>query len=325
MKGKLKKKQKICASCGGRLALKNQYTYKCPQCGREYYLSVDRTKRVRIRLSVGKMIIIIAAVLMGATTVGVVGYQYYTGKLLDEASRFSVAFRDFLMEVYGNPIAQVSDEDLEKIRYLKIEKDKVYQFTYSFEDYYDYDDWETYEETMETVEIEASREDFSPTNLEYFTGLTRVELYTEGGANYVLPEENQLRYIACRDKMSRYGKSKFFQRLNPNTIEEIVISDADELSDLSFLEDLENVKRFTLKNVTLKNVEDFEHLTSIESITLENVVMKEEKVYEIVEKLLSIPSLKELNISGSSVWYITEEQWEELQEMYKGKITMRRE
>jgi hypothetical protein len=54
-------------------------------------------------------------------------------------SRFSVAFRDFLLEVYNKPVVDINDEDLAQIKYLRIERQKkTYHFTYSFEDYYDY-------------------------------------------------------------------------------------------------------------------------------------------------------------------------------------------
>lgn len=317
--------QEQCSSCGGSLKLKNKHTYLCENCGQEYYISKDRTHKVDVHISASRMIVIIAAVIIVIALIGAGAYQFYTHNLTKKASRFSVAFRDFLMEAYDKPVAQITEEDIEQMRYLKIEKDGVYCFTYSFEDYYAYDDPESYESTLETIKIETAREDFSPANLEYFTGLTRVELYTEAWENYVLPENNQLRYISCNDGLSRYGKSKFFSSLNPDTIEEVVINDAQELSDYSFLEDCDSVKVFTIKNAELKNTDDFKCLTDLEELTLENLVMDEDKIYENIEQLLELPSIKKLTISGSSVWYITEEQWTGLQERYEGKVEIRRE
>ncbi len=314
-----------CSSCGGSLRLKNKLTYYCENCGQEYYISTDKTHRVSIRLTVSRIIVMIAAAVIAAVLAAVAAYEIYTGRLAEKASRFSVAFRDFLLEVYDRPLPQISAEDLKKIRYLKIEKDKTYQFTYSFEDYYEYDNRESYEKTLETVEVTAIREDFSPANLEYFSGLTRVELYTEAWENYVLPKENQLRYISCNDGLSRYGKSKFFSSLNPDTIEEVVINNAQDLRDYSFLKDLTDVKVFTLQDAVLKNVNDFKNMKALEELSLKDLVMDEEKVYENMEELLSLPSLKKLTISGSSIWYITEEQWAQLQETYEGKIEIRRE
>lgn len=318
-------KKEKCSSCGGNLKFKNKLTYYCENCGQEYYISTDRTHRVSIHLTISQIIVMIAAAIIAVVLIAVTAYEFYTGRLAEKASRFSVAFRDFLLEVYNRPLAQISAEDLEKMRYLKIEKDKTYQFTYSFEDYYEYDDWESYEKTLKTVEVTAIREDYSPANLEYFSGLTRVELYTEAWENYVLPEENQLRYISCNDGLSRYGKSKFFSSLNPDTIEEVVINNAQSLSDYSFLKDFTDVKIFTLKDAVLKNTGDFKTMGALEELTLENLEMDEKKVYENIEGLLSLPSLKKLTISGSSVWYITEEQWTRLQEAYEGKVEIRRE
>ena len=283
-----------CSSCGGNLRLKNKLTYYCENCGQEYYISTDRTHRVSIHLTVSRIIVMIAAAVIAVVLAAVAAYEFYTGRLAEKASRFSVAFRDFLLEVYDKPLPQISAEDLEKMRYLKIEKDKTYQFTYSFEDYYEYDDW-------------------------------RGELYSEAWENYVLPEENQLRYISCNDGLSRYGKSKFFSSLNPDTIEEIVINNAQDLSDYSFLKYFADVKFFTLKDAVLKNTNDFKNMKALEELTLKDLVMDEKKVYENIEGLLSLPSLKKLTISGSSVWYITEEQWAQLQETYEGKIEIRRE
>lgn len=190
---------------------------------------------------------------------------------------------------------------------------------------YIYQDWESYEKTLETIEVEAVREDYSPANLQYFTGLTRVELYTEAWENYVLPEENQLRYISCNDGLSRYGKSDFFSKLNPDCIEEIVINNAQDLKDFSFLEDLTDVRIFTLKSAVLKDTDIFASMSNLEELTLENLEMEEENIYEESEQLLELPSLKKLTVSGSSIWYITEEKWEQLQKTYEGKIEIRRE
>lgn len=96
-----------CTSCGDELVQKDAYTLQCTSCGREYYLSADRTHRVSIHLSVGKMIFLSAMAVIAVTAFGVFGYQYYTGRLVSSASRFSVTFRDFLMEAYGKPVAEI--------------------------------------------------------------------------------------------------------------------------------------------------------------------------------------------------------------------------
>ena len=104
-----------------------------------------------------------------------------------------------------------------------------------------------------------------------------------------------------------------------------MINNAQDLSDYSFLKDFTDVKIFTLKDAVLKNTNDFKNMKALEELTLKDLVMDEKKVYENIEGLLSLPSLKKLTISGSSVWYITEEQWAQLQETYEGKIEIRRE
>lgn len=325
MKEKTTKEEKRCDSCGGTLRRKDEYTCQCVNCGQVYYISAKRIHKVNVRISGPKLIVLCAGVLMGITAVIVLIYNIFTGILVSNASRFSVAYRDFVMEVYDKPAAKITEEDLEAIRFLRIEKYKNYQFTYSFEDYYAYEDQESFEKTLKTIEIEAVREDFSPANLEYFTGLTRVELYVEGWENYVLPEENRIRYIYCQDALSRYGTPRFFNRLNPDTVEEVVIDKAQELKDFSFLSDLAEVQTFTVNGATLKQPEMFDDMVRLENLTLLNAEMEEDKAYEIVEHLLTLPSLESLTITGSSVWYVSEEEWFKLQKNCEGRITIRRE
>ncbi len=82
-----------CSSCGGSLRLKNKLTYYCENCGQEYYISTDKTHRVSIRLTVSRIIVMIAAAVIAAVLVAVAAYEIYTGRLAEKASRFSVAFR----------------------------------------------------------------------------------------------------------------------------------------------------------------------------------------------------------------------------------------
>lgn len=314
-----------CRSCGGQLVRINPYECQCTSCGRKYYISADRHHKVSVRLSMGKTILlcVMGAILTGALAVA--GYQYYTGRLVASASRFSVVFRDFLMEAYEKPIADISGEDLERMKYLKIERDGDYVFTYSFEDVYDYTDQEQYEKTLHTIRTEGRKEDFSPTNIQYFTGLTRLELYTEAWQNYELPEKNVLRYLICTDGLSRYGTPRFFTQVNPDTLEEVLILKAGNLEDFSFMEDLRGIRGFLLEEASLKNADMFRGFDRLEQLVLYHVSMEEEDAFEIVEELLSLPSLKRFAISGKSAWYLTEDQWGQLEEKYGDRVVMIRE
>lgn len=325
MKGKTQNQEEPCASCGGQLVRINSYEYQCASCGRKYYVSADRLHRVSVRLSAGKTILLCAAAAIIIGAAAVTGYQYYTGRMVASASRFSVVFRDFLMEVYQKPAADISEEDLEKMKYLKIQRDKDYVFTYSFEDIYAYSDTESYEKTLKTVSVEGGKEDFSPTNIQYFTGLTRLELYTEAWQNYALPEDNVIRYIACTDGLSKYGTPEFFTRVNKDTLEEVLILDGEHLEDFSFMEDLKGVKGFLLEDALLKNVDMFRGFDQLEQLVLYHVDMEEDKTYDQVKELLSLPSLRRFAISGKTGWYITDEQWEELSKTYGGRVVMIRE
>ncbi|NBH34317.1 hypothetical protein D3Z58_12275 [Clostridiaceae bacterium] len=317
-------KTDTCESCGGQLERKNSNLYQCASCGQKYYISADKLHKVSVQLSAGKIILICAAIVMAISAVAVVGYQFYTGKLVVSASRFSVVFRDFLMEAYQKPAAEISSEDLAKIKYLKIEQDKGYRFTYSFEDYYDYKDRSQYEKTLSTITIKAAQSDFSPSNIEYFTGLTRLELYTEAWENYVLPEENVLRCIYCMDGLSRYGTPRFFDRINPDTLEEVAIFNADGLNDFSFLDNLKGIKRFTLENATIHDKNLLNKLSSLEQLSLCYVRLEEDQASEILGEFLTLPSLKHFYIEGTAAWYISEDQWSLWELNYQGQIVLER-
>lgn len=326
MKQKNSKGRKTqCASCGGQLVQKDPYTLECASCGRTYYISANRTHKVSVRLSAGKMILICSLAAIAVTGAAVAGYQYYTGRLVQSASRFCATFRDFLMEAYEKPIADIGEEDLQKIKYLKIEKEKEYKFTYSFEDYYEYRDEAAFEDTLNTIWVDGSKEDFSPTNVQYFTGLTRLELYTEAWENYVLPEDNVLRGIYCLDGLSKYGTPQFFSRVNPKTLEEVAVMEAKHLEDFSFMEDLKGIKSLVIHEAVLKNGDMFQGFDSLENLVLYQVDMEEEDAEGIVEQLLSLPSLKYFHMKGKAAWYIEDEQWEKWQQAYDGKIILTRE
>lgn len=316
---------KQCASCGGQLVQKDWYTYQCTSCGREYYLSVNRTHKVSVHLSVGKMIFLGAMAVIAVTAFAVLGYQYYTGRLVSSASRFSVTFRDFLMEAYGKPVAEIGPEELAQMRYLKIEKEKDYRFTYSFEDPYGYPDPDLFLGTLQSVEVGGKRDDLSPTNLQYFTGLTKVELYVDAWENYTLPEENELRSIYCLDGLSRYGTPQFFTRIDPDKLEEVTIMEADKLTDFAFMEDLRHVERFTLGGAVLKDVEMFQGFDELEELVLKGIDMEEEETFGMIRQLLELPSLRYLSIEGKTGWYVTDEEWEELEQTFGGRVMLHRE
>lgn len=314
----------VCVSCGGQLERKSPYLYQCSSCKRTYYISASRKHRVSVRVSAGRVILLCAVMAIAITALAMMGYQYYTGRLVASASRFSVVFRDFLIEVYEKPVAEIRAEDLARIRYLKIERDKKYRFTYSYENYYDVRDAESFEKTLQVIEIAGRTGDFSPTNVQYFTGLTRLELYTEGWENYVLPEDNVLRGIVCVDGLSKYGTPQFFHAVNPDTLEEVVILGAEGRKDFSFMEQLRGVKRLTLSEASLPDKGLLDGFDNLEELYLYYVETEEEEAATILEEYLSIPSLKHFYIEGKTAWYITKEQWTNWEKIYGNRILLER-
>lgn len=313
-----------CTSCGGRLEQKSKYICQCSSCGRGYYTSTERLRRIHLRLSVKKLVILLTAIAMIAGTSAIVAYELYTTQLAESARRFSAAFRDFLLEVYDMPVADIGEEELSRIKYLKIEKQNAYLFTYSFEDYYDYEDKELYEQTMEMVVVNAVTDEFLPADLQYFSGLTRLELYTDAWQNYVLPPENELRSISCKNGFCKIGTPEFFSATNPHTLEEVVILDADELTDDSFLTDIRQVKRLTIDKMPIKDADTFAGLDQLEELTLRYPSIEEEKVCEVIESVLRLPAIKRLTVEGNTLWYLTDEEWKYLQETYGEKVAFER-
>jgi len=310
--------QKICNACGGGLKQENEQILYCENCGRKYYISVDQTKNIKVRVPMLKMMKVVTVVVVALVALCIGVYRLATIKMVGDASRFSVVFRDFLSEVYNKPAMSISEEDLEKIKYLKIEKDGQYVFTYSFFDYYETDP-QRFQDSLLTASVEGTSDDFLARDVSYFSAVTRLELYADVWENYTLPKENKIRYICCRDGYSKDGKKDFFDRVNPDTLEEVVIEEAGKLNDFSFMDNLNHIKRFTISYVNWENG-NFDALKEVEELHLLYPEVEEEKAYEMVEELLKLPSLKKIVLEGKAFYYITETQWQTLKEKYGEKV-----
>ncbi len=316
-----------CESCGGQIEQIDKNTYKCTHCDTRYYVSTTTMRKVGVHIPIKTLVIRITVAIVALIAIALIAYQSYTVSLVKDASRFSVAFRDFLLDVYDKPVANINDEDLAKIKYLRIERiKKCYHFTYSFEDYYDYKT-EEFENHTKTVMIKKSIEDFSPSNIQYLTGLTRLELYTNSWHNYVLPEGNQLRSIICisRADISRYGSSPFFEKVNPNTLEEIAIYSEENLNeDRYILQDIQTVKHLTLERLVYDDPAMFKDFNQLTELYLLYPVIEEDYTYEIIETTLQCPALKRFVIEGKAAWYLSDEEWDSLQATYGNKIIIER-
>lgn len=339
-------KKKTCMFCAGVLAKKDKDTYHCPYCGKDYFISVDKKKRWYMLLPVGTLTVAAAICGMALVIWLLVAYYQRSDAMYDNAERFSKVYATFLTEVYDEPVAVIDDKDLARMKYLKVEQEEgEYIFSYSFENPYDYreensgenrkeDNKENYREkagevekdfakTIKTVRVDEAG--YAPTNLQYFTGLTRVELYTGAWENYLLPEDNEIRSIGCVDGYSRYGKPEFFAGANYQTLEEVTIYEAEDLTDYSFIEEISGIKSFTLENPVIKDGAPFQEFEQLESLTLLNPEFPETGVYELVDGMLSIPSLKTFRIEGPGGWYLSDEEWNTLKEKYDGRVEMARE
>lgn len=321
----VQKENQSCASCGGRLEQINEYTYRCMSCGQEYYYSGEKNKKIKVRFKMSTAIVAVTVCFIVVVVGFLLIYQIYTQRLVNEASKFCAPVRDFLMEAYDEQILDIDEKDLAKLKYLKIERENgKYVFTYSFEDCYAYEDVESFEKTLKRVAVSSKTEAYSPSNIQYFSGLTRLELYADAWQNYKLPEENMLRSIYCKNGYSKYGTPTFFDNVNPQTLEEVYIYDAEELTDYSFMEHLQGIKSYTLEGATLSDADIFEGLNNLEHVSLKYVELTEEDMIALVNGLLAKPSFKSLYLEGRCAWYFSEQEWSELQEQYKDRVTLER-
>lgn len=314
-----------CESCGGQIERINQNTYKCTHCDSMYYVSTSTVRKVGVHIPIKSLVIRMAVATVALILIALIAYQVYTTILVRDASRFSVAFRDFLLEVYDKPVANINNEDLSQIKYLRIERlKKSYYFTYSFKDYYDYEP-EEFENHTETVVIKEGVADFSPSNVQYFTGLTRLELYADSWHNYVLPDQNNLRGIVCRADVSRYGNSTFFERINPDTLQEVSLYSEENLDeDRYILEDIKTVQILTLQRLVHDDPGMFKEFTQLKELYLLYPVIEEGDAYEMIEATLQCPELERFVIEGKAAWYLSEQEWSSLQNTYGEKIEMER-
>ena len=121
-------------------------------------------------------------------------------------------------------------------------------------------------------------------------------------------------------RLSRYGTPQFFTRVNPETLEEVRILEAENLEDFSFLENLQGIKRLSLEKATIRKGDLLKGFSDLEALSLSYVVMEEEDAFDMIKEFLSLPSLERFYIEGTSAWYVTEEQWAQLQQIYGDRI-----
>lgn len=248
-------------------------------------------------------------------------YQFFAGNMVREDDRFSGVFKEFLSEVYDKPLARVNEEDLFQIKYLRIEQtSKSYSFIYSFQDYYHYEPME-FETYKETVVIQQGEESYSPSDLQYFTGLTRLELYTDSWYTYVLPKQNILRSIVCMSDVSGYENSAFFEKINPDTLQEVVLYSGENLEDDAYiLKDINMVRSLTLQRLVCDNPNMFKEFSQLEELCLLYPEISPDKVFETVEAILQCPELKRFMIEGGAAWYLSEEEWNYFEDTYGDRV-----
>ena len=327
-----------CQSCGGKLKKTGKNTYECKACGNSFYETTTLWKHWKVEVPIVKLVSLLVGVILVLAILGILIYQIYTAQLVKNASRFSGVFRDFLLEAYQCPVAELSEEDLAEIKYLRLERQDGYVFTYSFEEPTASEGASTFKEQVtlaeEGVFPSGTRScliknaygysGFLPQDVSYFGGVTKLELLTGAWGDYELPEENVIRSITCRDGLSQNRQPKLFQQANPETLEEVIMYAEKELVDFRFLEDIQGVKRLYLQRPVLTEATFLQGFEGLEEVYLEFPVIEKGQVYEIIEGILQCPNLKKLTIEGTAGWYIEEADWETLQEKYGESVLLER-
>ncbi len=329
-----------CQSCGGKLKKTGKSTYECKACGNRFYEATPLQKYWKVEVPVIKLISVLVGTILVLAIVGILIYQIYTAQLVKNASRFCGVFRDFLLEAYQCPVAELSEEDLAELKYLRIERQDGYVFTYSFEEPAPLEGGGSFKEQVafaeEGVFPNGTRSclikntygysGFLPQDVRYFGGVTRLELLTGVWGDYELPKENVIRSITCMDGLSQNRQPKLFQQANSETLEEVIMYAAEkkDLAEFGFLEDIQGVKRLYLQRPVLTEAAFLQGFERLEEVYLEFPVIEHEQVYEILEGILQCPNLKKLTIEGTAGWYIEEADWETLQEKYGERVLLER-
>lgn len=223
-------------ACGGQIQQIDKNTYSCTHCHNTYYISTTTVKKVKIHIPVKTIAIRIAIAMAALITIALLIYQIYTASLVMNASRFSIAFRYFLLEVYDKPVLAINDEDFAKIKYLRIERIKsCYHFTYSFEDYNE-------EEFQSTIKTWTCQEyisndpcDQAP-DFSMLTGLTRIamdeHMYQYSKSKF--SKSANIRYVSCHS-----------QSIDTRDIQEVVNPEKVEVLEYMLTQDIEGIKEFS--------------------------------------------------------------------------------
>ncbi|MBQ7774684.1 MAG: hypothetical protein IJ379_02095 [Lachnospiraceae bacterium] len=318
-----------CESCGGKLRKQGKNTYICSNCSSKYYSSMSFWKKLYIHLPVSRLVMFFAGVIMTVTLLGIIAYQVYTVRLVQDAGRFSQVFRDFLVQAYEKEVADISDEDLARLKYLQIKYEDGYVFEYSFQNPYEYAagvEDVAYPKQHVVLDGKYREDSYIAKDIQYFSGLTKLVLYVETWLDYELAEDNVIRSITCQKGLSPNRNPQLFKQANPETLEEVKVYAPEEenLENIDFLQDIKGVKYLYLERVELEEVNVWQGFDKLEEVYLEYPVIEKTQALEIIEGILQCPNLKKLSIKGKAVWYLTDEEWQQLQEKYGDRVLMER-
>lgn len=300
-----------CKSCGGKLSYLNSETMQCEHCKKLYYISLDRTKRIGIRVHVATLVRL-GLVLLGVLMLcGMYYFCFGKGREVLEQRQdenefqeeFSDVFREFTSKALNIDADKLKESDLDCFQYLNVDyANNYYIFRYSFEDYYDYRTMQDFESHIDEIRVLRYDKSVYLTDVRFFKKLTRLEARASTWCDYTLADDNVIRSIICEG--NPYFREEFenFTMTNPDTLEEFQMLSCRGLCTLKGADKMKHLK--TLRMSTYCQYE-FLHLEDAQSV--ENLFIEDTgniKDFSPIEKLPNVKQLYLEEVESNDITFI---------------------
>ena len=307
-----------CTSCGGVLKLTDRTHAVCPYCGRKYlideakgtliHIQVDYSGNEELRKKVNRTRNVLIGFLSIASVVVLIllGFNIAARKSVfstsDEdlpADANGELFVIFCKDIFGKAYDQITEEELESIRYLRCsyEREGNTDFnviSYSFTDYEDCKDEREFQRTVKKWTYRTRMVSW-PSDYSMFTGLTRVD--TTGSVWLSMLHFSPDNQITCVD--TEDGLDMVAQVLNPEKIKilhigamgislegveqftsleelEVETTLASQIVDVSGIEACRNLKRLRLScGEGYKGLDKLKELPGLVSLYMDHIPLGE--------------------------------------------------
>ncbi len=322
-----------CRNCGGVLELIDRTHAVCPYCGQKYLIDeakgtviniqVDYSGDKEMRRAIGSarnallIFLAVAAVLV----VIILGFNIAAKK-----SVFSTSDKDipvdahgellviFFQDIFEKEYRDITEEELESIRYIKCsyesEGSETYNvISYSFTDYKDCESEEEFQDTIKKWTYRMHRVSW-PSDYTMLTGLTRIDTTESVWMSLnSFPEENQITCVDTKDSLATVSAvldpaqievlhmgimARDLEQIGQyqNLVElEVDTNLPDKVVDVSFLAQCPKLKRLKLRcGESYTGLEDLGKLSGLESLYIDHVEFGDCKFLE------HLTDLKQLSV-----------------------------